>query len=273
MNNQIKLEEYKQQLANTYNDRSHNYDESQWHKEIAYKLVDYAQISNGQQVLDIATGTGHIALKVAEIVGTGHVIGVDISPAMLEKARNKAKKLSLNNIEFQLTDAESLNFYHNSFDRILCANAFPLIADRLAALQLWQKLLKPQGLIAIHVPGDQAFAVGIIWQNVLDKYRVVSPFNQPIGSFEKCYELLAKSGFVDIEIHTEQYGNYMNLEQAKQRWAINSSLTFPNPLSQLSPEQITQAQAEFNAQLEALATEQGIWNDGTTFFAIARKLK
>jgi ubiquinone/menaquinone biosynthesis C-methylase UbiE len=272
MNNPIKLDEYKQQLANTYNERSHKYDESEWHRIIAYRLVEYAQISYGQQVLDIATGTGHIAVKVAQIVGSsGRVVGVDISPAMLDQARRKAEKSSLSNLEFQLADAEALNFSHNSFDRILCANAFPLMTDRLAALKLWYKFLKPHGLITIHVPGDRAFTVGIVLQNVLEKYGVVSTASEPIGTYEKCFDLLTKAGFIAVEIQTQQYDNYITLEQAKQRWSINSSLTFPNPLSQLSPQQLAQAQAEFNAQLEGLATEQGIWNDGTSFFAIARK--
>lgn len=272
MNNPIKLNEYKQQLANTYNDRSHKYDESEWHQIIAYRLVDHAQICDGQQVLDIATGTGHVATKAAQIVGSsGRVVGVDISPAMLDQARNKAKKFSLSNLEFQLADAETMNFPHNSFDRILCANAFPLMTDRLAALKLWYKFLQPHGLIAIHVPGDRAFTVGIVLHNVLEKYGVVSTASELIGTSEKCWELITKAGFMLVEIQAQQYDNYITLEQAKQRWMINSSLTFPNPLLQLSPQQLAQAKAEFDAQLEALATEQGIWNDGTSFFAIARK--
>lgn len=270
----MKLNDYKQQLANIYNDRSHNYDESEWHRKIAHRLVEYAQISDGQQVLDIATGTGHVAVKVAQIVGSkGHVVGVDISSAMLDQAKRKVEKLCLSNLEFQLIDAELLNFSNNSFDCILCANAFPLMTDRLAALRLWYKLLKPNGLIAIHVPGDQAFAVGIVLQNVLEKYGVISTSSQSIGTFEKCADLLTKAGFVTIEIQTEQYGNYITLEQAKQRWSINSSLTFPNPLTQLSPQQLVEAKAEFDMQLTALTTEQGIWNDGTSLFAIAQKPK
>jgi len=272
MNNQIKLDEYKQQLAETYNNRSHKYDESAWHKKIAHRLVDYAQINYGQQVLDIASGTGHVAFKVAQIVGSsGYVIAVDISSAMLDQARQKAKKLNQSNVEFQLSDAEVLDFPPHSFDRILCANAFPLMADKLAALCLWSKFLKPNGLIAIHVPGDQSFTVSMILQNVLAKYGVTSTFNQAIGSFEECFNLLKNAGFVTIDIQTEQYGNYITLEQAKQRWTVNSSLTFPNPLSQLSPQQLVQAKAEFDCELETLATAQGIWNDGTSFFAIARQ--
>lgn len=46
---------------------------------------------------------------------------------------------------------------------------------------------------------------------------------------------------------------------------------FPNPMTQLSSEQLAQARAEVNAELEALVTEQGIWNDITIFFVFGRK--
>jgi uncharacterized protein (DUF1501 family) len=46
---------------------------------------------------------------------------------------------------------------------------------------------------------------------------------------------------------------------------------YPNPLLQLTPEQLAQARVEFDAELEALQTEQGIWNDITIFYAFGRK--
>jgi ubiquinone/menaquinone biosynthesis C-methylase UbiE len=72
----------------------------------------------GQHILDIGTGTGHLAIAAAQIVGTeGRVIGVDISALMLEQARSKVEALGLSNVEFQLADAEALNYPANSFDR------------------------------------------------------------------------------------------------------------------------------------------------------------
>ncbi len=59
-------------------------------------MVAYGQVKPGQQVLDIATGTGHCAIAAAKIVGeTGKVIGVDISPGMIAQAQKKAKMLNL----------------------------------------------------------------------------------------------------------------------------------------------------------------------------------
>ncbi|NWF59388.1 MAG: hypothetical protein HXY43_08800 [Fischerella sp.] len=59
MTQQLELNNYKQQIADLYSRRSHNYDESDWHLQITHRLVEYTQIISGQQVLDIATGTVH----------------------------------------------------------------------------------------------------------------------------------------------------------------------------------------------------------------------
>ena len=122
MSNPPELNKYKQEIADLYSRRSQSYDTSDWHLQIARRLVEYGQVSSGQQVLDIATGTGHVAIAVAQIVGSeGRVIGIDISAGMLDIARKKSLELNLNNTEFLLADAENLDFPGNSCDRICCS--------------------------------------------------------------------------------------------------------------------------------------------------------
>ncbi len=80
----LNLDEYKQQIANLYSDRGATYDNGAWHPRIAHRLVEYADIRSGQKVLDIATGTGMVAIEAAQLVGTqGHVIGIDIASGMI----------------------------------------------------------------------------------------------------------------------------------------------------------------------------------------------
>ena len=275
MNQQLHLNEYKQQIADLYSRRSQTYDRGDWHPRIAHRLVEHAHISRGQHVLDIATGTGMVAIEASLLVGSeGRVVGVDFSDGMLEQARRKAEALGLSNIEFQLADAEALDFPANSFDRVLCSSALIWMADVPAALRLWHRLLKPGGLIGFHAFADTAFVGGVVVQKVVEKYGVSLAFSKPTGTVEKCHDLLARAGFEAIEIKPEQDGSYISLEQAKRMWTGSSHPApgqFPNPLSQLSSKQLEQAQAEFDAGLEALVTEQGIWNDITIFFTFGRK--
>jgi ubiquinone/menaquinone biosynthesis C-methylase UbiE len=271
----IELNDYKQAIADLYTGRSQNYDHSDWHLQIAHRLVEYGQVSSGQQVLDIATGTGHVAIASAQLVGTeGRVIAIDISKGMLDQARQKAEGLNLNNIQFQFADAEAVDFPANSFDRIFCSSAFIWMSDLVAALSLWRKFLKPGGIIGIHAFAETAFVGGVITQKIAERYGISFLMSKPTGTGEKCRTLLDQAGFVEIDIKIEQGGGYISLEKAKGMWAGDSHPApgqYPPPLSQLSSEQLAQAKSEFDAEIEALQTDQGIWNDITTFYLYGRK--
>ena len=272
----IELDEYKQQVADLYSHRSSNYDDGDWHPRIAHRLVEYAQLSQGQQILDIATGTGMVAIEAAQIVGNeGQVIGIDISTGMLEQARRKVELLGLCNIEFRLADAEVLDFPLNTFDCIFCSSALIWMSDLLGALQLWHQFLKPGGLLGFHAFADTAFVGGTVTQKVLEKYGVSLLFSKPTGTVEKCHNLLQQAGFEAIDIQSEQDGGYISLEKAKGMWTGNGSSPvpgqYPNPILQLSSEQLAQAKIEFDAELEALQTEQGVWNDMTILYTFGKK--
>jgi ubiquinone/menaquinone biosynthesis C-methylase UbiE len=68
MNQSQKINEYQQQLVNYFNHRSDNYDQGNFHPELAHRLVEVAQISPGQIILDIATATGLVAIEAAQLV-------------------------------------------------------------------------------------------------------------------------------------------------------------------------------------------------------------
>lgn len=271
----LNLNNYQQEIADLYTKRSDKYDNSQWHEEIADRLVEYAEVRTGQQVLDVATGTGHCAIAAAKLVGdTGRVIGIDISSGMVTQARNKAKKLNLSNLEFQLADGEAFDFPPNSFDCIFCASAFIWMSDLVNSLRLWRKLLKPGGIIGVQAFAETAFVGGVVTQKVAAKYGIDFLMSKPTGTVEKCQQLFSQAGLESIEVRVEQTGGYISLEQAKKMWAGKEHPApgqYPPPLSRISAEQLHQAKQEFNRELEALQTDRGIWNDITTFYVYGRK--
>ena len=279
MVNQLGLNEYKQGVADFYDRRSQTYDDSGWHVQICHRLLEYSQVRAGQAVLDIGTGTGHIAIAAAQIVGNrGQVIGIDISTGMVEQAHRKVDTLGLNNVEFQLADAEALDYPSHYFDHILCANTFPWMEDKESTLRLWYQFLKPGGRICVHTPADTAYVGAVVLRRVFAKYGILLEASNRIGSVEQCQNLFANAGFEAVEIKTEQHGSYTDLAKAKATWegvVVRPSLTSPkvsdNGLSQLSSAQLAQAKAEFDAELESLQTEQGIWDDLTTLYILGRK--
>lgn len=139
MSQQADLNQYKQQVIADFNTRT-NYD-NEFRYRFADPLVKLAQLQKGQHVLDIATGTGIVAIAATQIVGNqGKVIGVDISSGMLAQAQRKIDAAGLQNIELIEADADYLNFPDDSFDAILCSSAIVYLTDIPASLRQWSTL-------------------------------------------------------------------------------------------------------------------------------------
>jgi len=97
-------------------------------------------------VLDIATGTGDLAIEANRILKPGKIIGVDISKGMLEEGRSKIKKLGLEEkIEMQLGDSEKLLFDDNTFDTVIVSFGVRNFENLLKGLSDMNRVLKPGG--------------------------------------------------------------------------------------------------------------------------------
>lgn len=99
--------------------------ESPWQAHLAdaqYAWLELASLAVGEQVLDVACGTGLVAFEAATAVGpSGHVLGVGLSDRMVDAADRRARDRRLSNCRFSRMDAEALTFPDASFDVALCA--------------------------------------------------------------------------------------------------------------------------------------------------------
>jgi ubiquinone/menaquinone biosynthesis C-methylase UbiE len=110
------IDKYKQLLKEFYGSiTTYDHEEGTRHPLEAKLLLEFVPLGQGQKILDVATGTGLIAIPAAEKVGLeGHVIGVDMTPEMLHQAKLKIAAAKLQNIELIETDAEYINFSDTS---------------------------------------------------------------------------------------------------------------------------------------------------------------
>lgn len=266
---------YQRIIARTYDERSSRHENSMWHRKTALLLVEDLPPRLGDKVLDIATGTGVIAFHTASIVGaSGKVVGVDLSEGMLAQAKAKLSASGLHNLGFILADAENLEFPPNSFDRIYCASAFFWILDPVATLKHWHDLLKPGGRLGFHALPDTSYVWISVARQVLAKYGIPYVLNCPTGSMVKCHHLLAEAGYQNIDIRKEKHGYYIPLDQAKKAWIKKEDFSpgqHPNPLINVSPEIIAQAQRDYETKIEELNTDKGVWNDITMYYVYGQK--
>jgi SAM-dependent methyltransferase/TusA-related sulfurtransferase len=108
------------------------------------------EIRLGEHVVDVACGAGIDSLIAAKMVGpNGRVIGVDMTPAMLAKARHGAAQGQFSNVEFREGYAESLPVPDGWADVIISNGALNLMPDKAAALKEMARVLKPGGRLQI----------------------------------------------------------------------------------------------------------------------------
>jgi arsenite methyltransferase len=110
----------------------------------------WGDLQPGETVVDLGSGAGYDALLAAQMVGSeGHVIGVDMTPAMNEKAQRNADLLGLTNIEFREGYLESLPLDDASVDVVISNGVINLCPDKEAALAEAFRVLQPGGRMQI----------------------------------------------------------------------------------------------------------------------------
>jgi SAM-dependent methyltransferase len=131
-----------------------------WHGPLAgvqQQALALATLSAGEAVLDVACGTGVMAVAAAGAVGpAGRVLGVDLADAMVQAARQRARGLGLGQACFERMDAERLALPECGFDAALCALGLMYLPDPVVALRELHRVLRPGGRVVLAVWGERA---------------------------------------------------------------------------------------------------------------------
>jgi ubiquinone/menaquinone biosynthesis C-methylase UbiE len=139
----------KDSVQNQFNPAAANYATSPIHATGAdlAELVDAAQLTGHEHLLDAGCGTGHTALTFAPHVA--QVVALDLSDSMLEQGRKLAQEKQINNIEFRRGDVEQLPFPDASFDIITTRYSAHHWPNPLTALHEFRRVLRPTGRLLI----------------------------------------------------------------------------------------------------------------------------
>ncbi|MGI8553765.1 MAG: class I SAM-dependent methyltransferase [Dehalococcoidia bacterium] len=266
-------EQFKEQVAWSFNQTALTYDMMRFTRRAADRLIDMAGLRSGERVLDVATGTGHVALAAAPLVGpAGSVAGIDLAEELLDQARRKAGDAGLTNITFQAGDAEHLEFPDARFDVVLCCSAIFFIPNQLAAASEWLRVLRPGGRVLFTSFGERRDAISQLAGSHLQRFGKTPP---PVQSGEAlrsrpelCTDLLEAAGFVEVAVTTEQLGYYF--AGVDEYWDELNQSMFGAIIRQLTAEQEAAFRHDLLTDAMQLATEAGLWRDLPVNFTTGR---
>ena len=264
-------EEQKQRTMVAFDTIAARYDNLRFVQVCARRLIELAPLAVGSRVLDVATGTGQVALTAAQMVGSGgRAVGIDLSPEMLALAR---QKLNGNGpVEFRVGDAEHLEFPDELFDVVLCASSLFFVPDMHAALSEMRRVLAPGGCV-----GFSSFGPTFLqplqkrWTDALARYGVETtvPPAFRLADSAICQTVLEEAGFAPVEVQSEQLGYY---HPSGAAWWDELVASLDGlALRRLTPQQLDQIKAEYLAEVDALAGDQGVWVDVPAHFAFGWK--
>jgi SAM-dependent methyltransferase len=117
----------------------------------AQVLIDRTDLRQGSRVLDVACGTGLVARSVAGLIGgEGKVVGLDLNPGMLAVARATTEEISVQTEWYEASVAE-MPLPDDEFDIVFCQLGLQFFPDRIAALSEINRVLAPDGELAVLV--------------------------------------------------------------------------------------------------------------------------
>ena len=159
--------------------------------------VAVASLKQGETVVDLGSGGGFDCFLAAREVGeTGLVIGVDMTPDMVSKARKNAEKAGVANVEFRLGEIEYLPVADNTADIIMSNCVINLSPDKPGVFQEAFRILKPGGRLSI----SDIVATAQVPDDVQKDLALVSACIGGAATIDDTVDMLKKAGFEGIKI-------------------------------------------------------------------------
>ena len=246
--------------------------------ETAKRLINHLELNTSDNLLDVCTGTGVVALRAAEKITQGTVTGIDLSSGMLQQAINKALEKGFTNTQFQQMDLEAINdqtqgLKDNSYDVVTSSFGLFFLEDMTTNLQNIANKVKPGGKVAITSFTNEAFSPmsDIFLKHYEEAGKEVQPLSwKRLSTKEQLTEQFNAVGITNINIHHEPLGYQMT--DAQIWWDVVWNTGYRSLLNQLTDEgQIAFKEKHLNEIAELVA--DGVWFNTEVLIAVGEKQK
>lgn len=163
--------------------------------------TEFAQIKEGDTVLDLGSGAGNDCFVARALVGEkGKVIGVDMTEIMIDKARENAEKLNFNNVEFRFGDIENLPIGGNRIDVVISNCVLNLVPDKEKAFAEMFRVLKAGG----HFSVSDVVLKGDLPGNLKNDAEMYAGCVSGAIQLDDYMNIIHRAGFVEVSNQKEK---------------------------------------------------------------------
>jgi arsenite methyltransferase len=180
--------------------------------------TEFAQIKKGDTVIDLGSGAGNDCFVARALVGdSGKIIGIDMTEAMIAKARINTKKLNYNNVEFRLGDIEKMPVTANKADVIISNCVLNLVPDKHKAFSEIFRVLKPRA----HLSVSDVVLKGELPEKIKQAAEMYAGCVSGAIDKDEYLKIMSEKGLVNIKVQKEKEVvvpdeillNYLNQEE------------------------------------------------------------
>ncbi|MDR2810129.1 MAG: bifunctional demethylmenaquinone methyltransferase/2-methoxy-6-polyprenyl-1,4-benzoquinol methylase UbiE [Tannerellaceae bacterium] len=218
----LQIERMFNQIAPTYDVLNHTLSLS-IDKRWRAKGIDYLRPFSPRRILDVATGTGDLAIAMHRALSPRQIMGIDISEKMMERGRRKAARAGYSSqISFERQDCLSLPYADNTFDAVTSAFGVRNFEDIEKGIAEMYRVLKPGGHLMIlelshprQFPVKQLYAlysntiipgIGQLFSGRKAAYRYLPASVRVVPQGQVMAEMLRRQGFGNVEARTFTFG-------------------------------------------------------------------
>ena len=231
----------------------------------SYAAFFLTNLNSDMSVLDCGCGPGSITISLADAIKPGNVVGIDIGPEYVERAKSDAAEQGVSNVSFQEGSVYELPFPDGSFDAAFSHAVLTHLSEPVQALKEMYRVLKPGGVVGVRVISPQEI-IQEPQDPVMQRCRDLTHRlyrhnggNPTIG--KQVRPLLREAGFsrVDLSVSYECFGNL----EATRNWAVRMAGTFTQP-----PvcDQLVELGWASQADLEEIASFWRAWGENPDAF-------
>jgi ubiquinone/menaquinone biosynthesis C-methylase UbiE len=209
-------------MSSIYNARSavaYEHFMGRWSRQLSRRFLEFAEISDGERILDVGCGTGSLTRVLLESADVKSIVGVDLADVYLESARQTIRDPR---VDFKTGDVTSLPFADKSFDRAFAMLVLHFVPDGKKAMSEMRRVVRPGGLVAATVwdslggmPAqrlfwDAAATLGIANDKVLRDFyfRPMTRPNEMLAAWSDAGLKSVEQSSITIRFEYENFSDY-----------------------------------------------------------------